>query len=227
MLQAIKAIFATMRVLSVTTMVMASTGTALAQDGKSLLDAILARGALRVGTTGDYPPFSELDQATNTYRGYEIDVATQLARDYPEEVEAVYRVRRFMHKRIDGKSAHVKVEDILFTFGLIIGAIFSTGLSVRITQGVMSIAQDDLWLILLLSAVIALVLGTGLTASAVYITMVATVVPLLKAAGVPTVAAHMFAFYYGVVSDITPPTALAAVATSSSERYSQDCAAVA
>lgn len=67
---------------------------------------------------------------------------------------------------------------------------------------------------LLLAAVIALVLGTGLTASAVYITMVATVVPLLKAAGVPTVAAHMFAFYYGVVSDITPPTALAAVAAS-------------
>ena len=48
------------------------------------------------------------------------------------------------------------------------------------------IAQNNLWLILLISAVIALVLGTGLTASAVYITMVATVVPLLKAAGVPT-----------------------------------------
>jgi TRAP transporter 4TM/12TM fusion protein len=98
--------------------------------------------------------------------------------------------------------------------GLIIGAIFSTGLSVQITQGVIALAQNNLWLILLLSAVIALILGTGLTASAVYITMVATVVPLLKAAGVPTMAAHMFAFYYGVVSDITPPTALAAVAAS-------------
>jgi TRAP transporter 4TM/12TM fusion protein len=98
--------------------------------------------------------------------------------------------------------------------GLIIGAIFSTGLSVQITQGVMALAQNSLWLILLLSALIALILGTGLTASAVYITMVATVVPLLTAAGVPNVAAHMFAFYYGVVSDITPPTALAAVAAS-------------
>ena len=96
--------------------------------------------------------------------------------------------------------------------GLIIGAIFSTGLSVQITQSVLGLAQNNLWLILLISAVIALILGTGLTASAVYITMVATVVPLLKAAGVPTMGAHMFAFYYGVVSDITPPTALAAVA---------------
>ena len=96
--------------------------------------------------------------------------------------------------------------------GLIIGAIFSTGLSVQVTQSVLGLAQNSLWLILLISAVIALILGTGLTASAVYITMVATVVPLLKAAGVPTMGAHMFAFYYGVVSDITPPTALAAVA---------------
>jgi len=54
-------------------------------------------------------------------------------------------------------------------------------------------------------------LGTGLTASAVYITMVATVIPILKSAGVSDMAAHMFAFYFGVVSDITPPTALAAV----------------
>jgi TRAP-type uncharacterized transport system fused permease subunit len=45
----------------------------------------------------------------------------------------------------------------------------------------------------------------------VYITMVATVIPILKAAGVSDMAAHMFAFYFGVVSDITPPTALAAV----------------
>lgn len=52
-----------------------------------------------------------------------LDVATQLARDYPEEVDAVERVRRFMHKRIDGQVSHVKVEDILFTFGLLIGAI--------------------------------------------------------------------------------------------------------
>jgi len=52
-----------------------------------------------------------------------LDVVTQLARDYPEEVEAVERVRRFMHKRIAGQVSHVKVDDILFTFGLLIGAI--------------------------------------------------------------------------------------------------------
>lgn len=60
---------------------------AAAQD--SLLQKILERGTLRVGTTGDYPPFSELDQANNTYKGYEIDVTTQLAADLGVKIEFV------------------------------------------------------------------------------------------------------------------------------------------
>jgi hypothetical protein len=52
-----------------------------------------------------------------------LDVAKSLARDYPEEVEAVERVRAFMRKRIAGQPAHVRIDDVLFTFGLIIGAI--------------------------------------------------------------------------------------------------------
>lgn len=96
--------------------------------------------------------------------------------------------------------------------GIIIGAMFATGLSFQVTQLILNMVADQLWLILIIAALISLILGTGLTASAVYITMVATVIPILKASGVPEMAAHMFAFYYGVVSDITPPTALAAVA---------------
>jgi hypothetical protein len=52
-----------------------------------------------------------------------LDVAKNLARDYPEEVEAVERVRAFMRKRIAGMPAHIRIDDVLFTFGLIIGAI--------------------------------------------------------------------------------------------------------
>ena len=52
-----------------------------------------------------------------------LDVAVGLAEDFPEEVEAVHRVRAFMHKRIAGQPAHCRVDDVLFTFALIIGAI--------------------------------------------------------------------------------------------------------
>jgi cyclohexadienyl dehydratase len=55
----------------------------------SLLHKVLNRGTLRVGTTGDYPPYSELDQATGTYKGYEIDVVTALAADLGVKLEFV------------------------------------------------------------------------------------------------------------------------------------------
>lgn len=84
MLKMIKAFVSSLLVLAAF-----SSAPALAQEGKSLLDDILARGTLRVGTTGDYPPFSELDQSSNTYRGYEIDVATQLAADLGVTLEFV------------------------------------------------------------------------------------------------------------------------------------------
>lgn len=65
------------------------------------------------------PLFGAFQQAFE----WALDVAARLARDYPEEVEAVERVRTFMRKRIAGQPAHVRVDDVLFTFGLIIGAI--------------------------------------------------------------------------------------------------------
>jgi TRAP transporter 4TM/12TM fusion protein len=96
--------------------------------------------------------------------------------------------------------------------GIIIGAIFSTGLSFQITQGALKLAGDQLWVLLIMSGIVAIILGMGLTASAVYITMVATIVPILRAMEVDEMAAHMFAFYFGIVSNITPPVALAAFA---------------
>ena len=59
------------------TMAMGLQAASAAED--SLLQKVLNRGTLRVGTTGDYPPYSEIDQANNTYKGYEIDVVTALA----------------------------------------------------------------------------------------------------------------------------------------------------
>jgi TRAP transporter 4TM/12TM fusion protein len=95
--------------------------------------------------------------------------------------------------------------------GVLIGSMGATGVGFQISQALVELSGQTLAGLLVMSALLALLLGTGLTASAVYITMVATVIPILKSAGVSDMAAHMFAFYFGVVSDITPPTALAAV----------------
>jgi TRAP transporter 4TM/12TM fusion protein len=95
--------------------------------------------------------------------------------------------------------------------GVLIGSMGATGVGFQISQAMVALSGQTLAGMLVVTALLALLLGTGLTASAVYITMVATVIPILKSAGVSDMAAHMFAFYFGVVSDITPPTALAAV----------------
>lgn len=96
--------------------------------------------------------------------------------------------------------------------GIIIGAIFSTGLSFQISQAAVDLAGEHIWLLLVITAIMALIMGMGMTAVAVYITLVATVIPILVKAGIPDIAAHFFAFYYGIISLITPPVALTAFA---------------
>ncbi len=96
--------------------------------------------------------------------------------------------------------------------GVIIGAVFATGLSFTISQWAVDATDGRIWLILLVGAFMAFILGLGMTAGAVYITMVVTVIPILVKAGVPEIAAHFFAFYWGNISNITPPVAFTAFA---------------
>lgn len=83
------------------------------------------RSSARVREIAETGPldWTPLFQAFKEAFEWALDVGAQLARDYPEEVEAVERVRTFMRHRIAGRPSHVRVDDVLFTFGLIIGAI--------------------------------------------------------------------------------------------------------
>lgn len=96
--------------------------------------------------------------------------------------------------------------------GLIIGSVFVSGLGLKFTQEVIVISDGSLLVLLFLTGISAIILGMGITTTAVYITVAALVVPALIKAGIEPIAAHMFAFYFGVVSTITPPVALAAFA---------------
>ncbi len=69
------------------------------------------------------PDWAPMFQAFKDAFEWALDVAKRLARDYPEEVEAVERVRTFMRARMAGRNPIVPVDDVLFTFGLVIGAI--------------------------------------------------------------------------------------------------------
>jgi TRAP transporter 4TM/12TM fusion protein len=96
--------------------------------------------------------------------------------------------------------------------GIIIGSVFVSGLGLKFTQSVIDLSGGVLFILLCLTAISAIILGMGMTTTAVYITVAALIVPSLIEAGIIPIAAHMFAFYFGVVSTITPPVALASFA---------------
>ncbi|HKI64952.1 MAG TPA: TRAP transporter large permease subunit, partial [Burkholderiales bacterium] len=96
--------------------------------------------------------------------------------------------------------------------GIIIGSVFVSGLGLKFTQSVIDLSGGSLLALLFLTAAASIVLGMGLTTTAVYITLAALIIPALERMDVVPMAAHLFAFYFGVVSSITPPVALAAFA---------------
>jgi TRAP transporter 4TM/12TM fusion protein len=99
--------------------------------------------------------------------------------------------------------------------GIVIGALNISGLAFGLSLALTQLAGGNLFLLLLMSAVLATILGMGMPTAGVYILMATLVAPALVKSGVNPIAAHMFIFYYGMLSMITPPVALAAFAAAS------------
>jgi TRAP transporter 4TM/12TM fusion protein len=95
------------------------------------------------------------------------------------------------------------------TAGIIVGVTTLTGLGQQISRLIVDVAGGNLPLALLLSAVAVLVLGLAVPVTASYIIVRPIIVPALNQLGVPPFAADMFIFYFAVLSEVTPPTALA------------------
>jgi TRAP transporter 4TM/12TM fusion protein len=96
--------------------------------------------------------------------------------------------------------------------GIVIAVMTLSGLGIVFTQFVIGLARDTLVLALILTMFAGIVLGMGMPTTPAYIIMTALLVPALIKLGVVTPAAHMFAFYFAILSAITPPVALAVFA---------------
>jgi TRAP transporter 4TM/12TM fusion protein len=97
--------------------------------------------------------------------------------------------------------------------GMIIGCLFSSGLGMRFSTLIVGLSGNKLWLALVLTMIVSIILGMGMTATPVYITLASLVIPsLINPMNVYPMAAHMFCLYFGVKSSITPPVALSAYA---------------
>ena len=122
------------------------------------------------------------------------------------------RWRNVLDALVDGARNTLAVAMACACAGIVIAVVTITGLGITFTEFVIGLAQSSLVLALILTAVAGIVLGMGMPTTPAYIVMVSLLVPALIKLGAITPAAHMFAFYFAILSAITPPVALAVFA---------------
>lgn len=96
--------------------------------------------------------------------------------------------------------------------GVIIGMMSQTGVGTIFGSWVIGLGEKSLFLALIMTMLLSILLGTGIPTIPTYIITAALAAPALAKLGVPLIASHMFAFYYGIMADLSPPVALAALA---------------
>jgi TRAP transporter 4TM/12TM fusion protein len=120
--------------------------------------------------------------------------------------------RNVLGALIDGARNTLAVAMACACAGIVIGCVTITGLAITFTQVVIVLAQSSLVAALILTAIAGIILGMGMPTTPAYIVMVSLLVPAVIKLGAVTPAAHMFAFYFAILSAITPPVALAVFA---------------
>lgn len=113
---------------------------------------------------------------------------------------------------VDGARNALPVALACAAAGIVIAVVTLSGLGIVFTQFVVHLSQNYLLLALVFTMIAGIVLGMGMPTTPAYIIMTALLVPAIVKFGIPVPAAHMFAFYFAVLSAITPPVALAVFA---------------
>ena len=113
---------------------------------------------------------------------------------------------------IDGSKGVLGVLIACATAGIIIGVVTKTGVGLKVATALLDLSGGQLLPAMFFTMVTSLILGMGVPTTANYVITSTIAAPALVQMDVPVLAAHMFAFYFGIVADVTPPVALAAYA---------------
>ena len=116
--------------------------------------------------------------------------------------------RRLLAALEAGGKGVLSVAATTATAGIIVGVVTLTGLGLKVAGLIVTLAGGSLFLTVVYAAVAVWLLGLAVPVTASYIIAAVMIAPALTEVGVPQVAAHMFIFYYAVLSEVSPPTAL-------------------
>ncbi|MBQ8919372.1 MAG: TRAP transporter permease [Acidaminococcaceae bacterium] len=120
----------------------------------------------------------------------------------------------FVNGLINGSKSVLGVLIACATAGIIIGVVTKTGVGLKLATALLDLAGGQLIPAMFFTMITSLILGMGVPTTANYVITSTIAAPALVQMNVPVLAAHMFAFYFGIVADVTPPVALAAYAGS-------------
>lgn len=180
-------------------------GTVLRERGHLFLPLAIIIGVLLAGYSA---PFAALFGIVSV-------VPTALLR---RTTRAEVRLGTIVEALVAGARNTVSVALACACAGIVIGVITLTGLGIDFTGLVLAASQNSLVLALVLTMVAGIILGMGMPTTPAYIVQVALLVPAIVKLGILVEAAHMFVFYFAILSAITPPVAMAVYAANGISR---------
>ena len=122
--------------------------------------------------------------------------------------ETALAPRRLLAALEDGGRSVLSVAATTATAGIIVGVVTLTGLGLKLAGILVALAGGSVFLTVAYAAVAVWMLGLAVPVTASYIIAAVMIAPALTLVGIPDFAAHMFIFYYAVLSEVSPPTAL-------------------
>jgi TRAP transporter 4TM/12TM fusion protein len=128
--------------------------------------------------------------------------------------------RQMLRAILDTGRAALDIVLIGAAAGMVVGALSVSGISFGLTLQLIELSGHNLFVLLLLTALISIILGMGMPTVSVYVLTATLLAPSLVKLGVVPMAAHMYVMYFGMLSMITPPVAIAAYAAANIARVS-------
>ncbi len=119
---------------------------------------------------------------------------------------------RLVRSFIKGSQSGATLLIAIASIGILVGSLDSTGLGLKLANVIATIRGESLFSALAVAMIGALVLGMGMPTLPAYLIIILVMGPAIQALGLSMLTAHMFVFYYGVASSLTPPVAIAAYA---------------
>jgi TRAP transporter 4TM/12TM fusion protein len=128
--------------------------------------------------------------------------------------------RQMLRAILDTGRASLDIVLIGAAAGLVVGTLSVSGISFGLTLQLIALSGGSLFVLLILTAIISIILGMGMPTVSVYVLTATLLAPSLIKLGVTPMAAHMYVMYFGMLSMITPPVAIAAYAAANIARVS-------